>query len=299
MEVRVAYKFLEHQPHVRILPDAVSSSENPLLRDESASTGVSPHTGAVVLQGNLKYTQGGPLSAFCSSRSWFYRCTHDCLSTVKVMQLSNCLHLLLISLLPARASCEAWHPLLQPPWSPQGGRWARRTRRLRRRTQTGCLKAHASVKSVMKEIENNFEEQVKHPYQQQQRVWAAQISSCLYLHSLQQHPGAYIYLSRCYATWKIVTKFLEMSPLSDLTTGVEHSSPPANQKWTGILGQGRYCVCWTSRWNEGLRGFYHREVDFTHFIQNVALFFNFLYGNCVSSRWWFYEDQMFPLIVLR
>lgn len=36
------------------LPDAVSSSEDPLLRDQSAPAGVSPLTVVVVLQGNLQ-----------------------------------------------------------------------------------------------------------------------------------------------------------------------------------------------------------------------------------------------------
>lgn len=38
------------------IPDTVSSSEDPLLRDQSASTGVSPLALSVVLQGNLKRT---------------------------------------------------------------------------------------------------------------------------------------------------------------------------------------------------------------------------------------------------
>lgn len=37
-------------------PDTVSSSEDPLVSDQSASTGVSPLALSVVLQGNLKHT---------------------------------------------------------------------------------------------------------------------------------------------------------------------------------------------------------------------------------------------------
>lgn len=39
-----------------LVPDTVSSSEDPLVRDQSASTSVSPLALAVVLQGNLKHT---------------------------------------------------------------------------------------------------------------------------------------------------------------------------------------------------------------------------------------------------
>lgn len=39
-------------------PDAVSSSEDPLVRDQSTSTGVPPLALFVVLQGNLKHTHG-------------------------------------------------------------------------------------------------------------------------------------------------------------------------------------------------------------------------------------------------
>lgn len=39
-----------------LIPDTVSSSEDPLVRDQSASTSVSPLAPAVVLQGNLKRT---------------------------------------------------------------------------------------------------------------------------------------------------------------------------------------------------------------------------------------------------
>lgn len=39
------------------IPDTVSSSEDPLLRDESSSTGVPPLPISVVLQGNLTETK--------------------------------------------------------------------------------------------------------------------------------------------------------------------------------------------------------------------------------------------------
>lgn len=41
-------------PH-SFIPDTVCSSEDPLFRDQSTTTGVSPLTLSVVLQGNLKY----------------------------------------------------------------------------------------------------------------------------------------------------------------------------------------------------------------------------------------------------
>lgn len=43
-------------PGCGFLPDTVSSSEDPLLRDESSSTGVPPLPISVVLQGNLTQT---------------------------------------------------------------------------------------------------------------------------------------------------------------------------------------------------------------------------------------------------
>lgn len=159
------------------IPDTVSSSEDPLIRDQSTSTGVSPLAQSVVLQGNLKHTyENNQLSlsflSFLQSKISLFSDSWDLVFWMK---------LLTQHVLPARASCEAWHPLLQPPWSAQGGRWAGRTHRLRGQAETD------SFKNVCRESCSWIWLMlcVKNPYHQQQREQEPQTSSCLYLHSLK------------------------------------------------------------------------------------------------------------------
>lgn len=93
------------------LPDAVSSSENPLVRDQSATTGVVEGATALVLQRHLRTTAH---KRFDVSRN-----------TLDFQRHNEGL------VVPARASCAHGHLLHQPPWSGWGGRWEDHSRRLK------------------------------------------------------------------------------------------------------------------------------------------------------------------------
>lgn len=87
--------------YVLATPDAVSSSEDPLVGDQGATTSMVEAAATLVLQRHLRRTNNDSTQSFSYNfRNW----PEDTERTS------------LKGAIPARASCSHGHPLHQPPW---------------------------------------------------------------------------------------------------------------------------------------------------------------------------------------